>query len=296
MAESHSRQRVARHRPDDAEEVVQPSHPLGQLRLAQDPAAAQPGESITLRQTAGRDELRAEGGGHRRRVLKEDVAVDFINQNERAGVAGNLADLLDRRRIYGNPARIVRAGDDDQSGSRRDQSSHFIDVDPIAVLEAAREAFDIGAQIFQRAKQRVVSRLFDQHFVAALDCRRHRQEIGHRGSLLRHDLIRAPDAIFRRDGLLERPVAFLVLAVERDVVRRDRQVVQIAAEYAAVRQIVAGGGVALRPGYVNAVFHLAPPEIDRVYKIYKIAFLPPHLVNLVNPVYFRDFRAPLIAT
>jgi hypothetical protein len=28
-------------------------------------------------------------------------------------------------------------------------------------------------------------------------------------------------------------------------------------------------------------------EIDRIYKIYRIDFLPPHPVNLVNPVYFQ---------
>src|SRR5262249_61361767 len=102
MAESPRRQRVARHRADDAEEVVEPSHPLGQLRLAQDPAAAQPGESITLRQTAGRDELRAESGGHWRRGLKEDVPVDFLNQDPRARVAGKVAHVPDRRPVYEN--------------------------------------------------------------------------------------------------------------------------------------------------------------------------------------------------
>src|SRR5215475_14682163 len=106
MAESRRRQSVARHRADHAEEVVEPSHSLGQLRLAQDPAAAQPGESITLRQTAGRDELRAERGGHRRRVLKEDVAVNLVRQDTRAGVAGNLADLFDSRRIDHDPTWI----------------------------------------------------------------------------------------------------------------------------------------------------------------------------------------------
>jgi hypothetical protein len=35
----------------------------------------------------------------------------------------------------------------------------------------------------------------------------------------------------------------------------------------------------------------APQKIDRIYKIYRIDFLPPHLVNLVNPVYFLRFRA-----
>jgi hypothetical protein len=28
-------------------------------------------------------------------------------------------------------------------------------------------------------------------------------------------------------------------------------------------------------------------KIDRIYKIYRIDFLPPHPVNLVNPVHFR---------
>jgi hypothetical protein len=40
----------------------------------------------------------------------------------------------------------------------------------------------------------------------------------------------------------------------------------------------------------------APLEIDRIYKIYRIDFLPPHPVNLVNPVYFHCFGVPLIAT
>src|SRR5262249_31007480 len=103
MAESRRRKRVARHRADHAQEGVKPSHFLAQPRLPQDPAAAKPGESITLSQTAGRDELRAERGGHRRRVLKEDVAVNLVSQDARAGVAGNLADLLERRRIDRNP-------------------------------------------------------------------------------------------------------------------------------------------------------------------------------------------------
>jgi hypothetical protein len=30
----------------------------------------------------------------------------------------------------------------------------------------------------------------------------------------------------------------------------------------------------------------APQKIDRIYKIYRIDFHPPHLVHLVNPVYF----------
>jgi hypothetical protein len=48
--------------------------------------------------------------------------------------------------------------------------------------------------------------------------------------------------------------------------------------------------------HAGEIFSLSPPEIDRIYKIYRIGFLPPHLVNLVNPVYFHDFRASLIAT
>jgi hypothetical protein len=31
-------------------------------------------------------------------------------------------------------------------------------------------------------------------------------------------------------------------------------------------------------------------KIDRIYKIYRIDFLPPHPVNLVNPVYFLRRR------
>jgi hypothetical protein len=31
-------------------------------------------------------------------------------------------------------------------------------------------------------------------------------------------------------------------------------------------------------------------KIDRIYKINRIDFLPPHLVNLVNPVYFLRRR------
>src|SRR5262245_54041335 len=38
---------------------------------------------------------------------------------------------------------------------------------------------------------------------------------------------------------------------------------------------------------------ISPPKIDRIYKI---DFLPPHPVNLVNPVYFHRFMASLIAT
>jgi hypothetical protein len=31
-------------------------------------------------------------------------------------------------------------------------------------------------------------------------------------------------------------------------------------------------------------------KIDRIYKVNRIDFLPPHLVNLVNPVYFLRRR------
>src|SRR5262245_13420217 len=34
-----------------------------------------------------------------------------------------------------------------------------------------------------------------------------------------------------------------------------------------------------------------PQKIDRLYKIYRIDLLPPHPVNLVNPVYFHCFWA-----
>jgi hypothetical protein len=35
-------------------------------------------------------------------------------------------------------------------------------------------------------------------------------------------------------------------------------------------------------------------KIDKVYKIYRIDFLPPHPVNLVNPVYFqRSFHVAM---
>jgi len=36
----------------------------------------------------------------------------------------------------------------------------------------------------------------------------------------------------------------------------------------------------------------APLKIDRIYKIYRIDFLSPHPVNLVNPVYFHGFWTP----
>src|SRR5262249_42692192 len=133
-------------------------------------------------------------------------------------------------------------------------------IDPIAVLEAAREAFDRGAEIAERAEQRLVRWLLQQHFVAAFDHRRQRQEIGHRSSLLRHDPIRA-HAIFRGDSILERRVAFVVRPVELNIILSDRKVVQIAAEYAAVGQIVAGPGLGFRPGNVNAVFHSYSPKI-----------------------------------
>src|SRR5688572_28713001 len=149
--ERRRRQRVAWHRAGDAEQIVQSSAFLGQLRLAQYPSAAQSAQPVTFRQAAGRYELRAKRGGHGRRVLKEDVAVDFITQSARACVAGDLSDFPERCRLDGDAARVVGAGNNDQSGSRGDRAFHFINIDTIAVLDAALEAFDLGAQIFQRA-------------------------------------------------------------------------------------------------------------------------------------------------
>ena len=81
--------------------------------------------------------------------------------------------------------------------SRRDRAPHFRRVQRVAVLFAAREPLHLRADIARRIHQQPVGRMLDQHLVARLQQRRHRQVIRHRRARRRHHAIRV-HAVFAR--------------------------------------------------------------------------------------------------
>ena len=138
--------------------------------------------------------------------------------------SSQFADLLQRFLLDGHAAGVVRAGDDDQPGARRDEVPQFLRINLVAVFKAARKPLHVRAQVNRRRQDRLVHRLLDQHFVAAFDDGCHRQKIRHRSPLRGDDLF-GRHAILCGDQFHQRSIALMVRPVHRYVIERDCQIV-----------------------------------------------------------------------
>src|SRR5689334_14676577 len=102
------------------EEIVQQPHPFREFSLREYPTTSQSTQTKSLRQTTRHDKLFAKMKTRPRRLFKQRLHVNFINQHARTYASRYLADLLHRRILNQHTARIVKARDDDQFGLRSD--------------------------------------------------------------------------------------------------------------------------------------------------------------------------------
>ena len=184
----------------------------------------------------------------------EDVAVNFVDQHVRADGRGEFTDARHGARVDGDTAGIVRTGKDDELGARRDLGRDFVGIDCMTILEATGEAHDARAEEIGGGEHAFVGWRLEENLVTGREERRHHEGVGHRGARRDGDHV-GRDAVAGGDGFAQRRVTLGVGAVEDEVGRREREIAEAAAENAAIRQIVAGGGVALCPSHVDAGFH-----------------------------------------
>ena len=157
-----------------------------------------------------------------------------------------------RERRVGDPdaARVVEVGDHDGARRGGDRPRHRRRVDLEAVLEAALEAADPGAEVAGGGEQRLVGRVLDQHLVVRLEERRERQVVGHRRADREHHVL-GRDAAPPRQALQERCVAVDARAVDLEVGERDRKLRQRVGRDVALDQVEARLRVELRPLHVD---------------------------------------------
>src|SRR5437764_14164450 len=80
----------------DADQVIEWPHAFGELRLSEDPAAAETAQTVHLGEAVGRDELRSEMN---RTPARRDggVKVDFVDHHARTDPPGKLSDRAQLR-------------------------------------------------------------------------------------------------------------------------------------------------------------------------------------------------------
>ena len=80
-----------------AVKIIQAVHLQREIRLRQDPAAAQTADAINFGQTAGDYELRSEMKRCSRRVLVNCIQINFIDEHKRADAPRNITDFSQDR-------------------------------------------------------------------------------------------------------------------------------------------------------------------------------------------------------
>src|SRR6516164_11858669 len=112
-----------------------------------------------------------------RAISVDTLEIYLVDQHTRAMCFGNLANRLNSRFIRIRTSRIVQIGDDDQLCSWRDIALDFSRLDTKIILKAPLKAAQRSAQILRGRFQQFVSWMFDQHLVAGIERRCHRQMI-----------------------------------------------------------------------------------------------------------------------
>src|SRR5258708_25579807 len=95
-----------------AEQIVQAPDLAREIGLRQNPPAAQPAQSVNLRQTAGGNELAAQVKSRARREREYGVKIDFIDQDLDAGLPREGAEFAKRVFVRARARPIVQIGDD----------------------------------------------------------------------------------------------------------------------------------------------------------------------------------------
>ena len=240
------------------EQIVHPPHGARQLRLRQNPPAAQPAHPVHLRQAAGHHELRAQVERRSRRILVHRVQVDLVHQHPRAHAARDLPDLAQHALPRQHARWIVQIRHHNQLRPRRDRPPHRLRIHRVPALMRARKPLHHRAHVLQRVHQQPVRGMLDQHLVSRLQQRRERQVVRSRSPRRRHHAIRV-HPVPAGDRAFQRRVAVAVVAIDLE----RRQLPQLAERkraHPAGRQIEPGATLRLRPMHVLRLFmcHRAP--------------------------------------
>jgi hypothetical protein len=135
-----------------------------------------------------------------------DVEVDLVDDHCDPALLRDAGELSQLPCGRDDARRVVRRREHDDARTGGEGALDAPGIDPPAVLEAPLEPRHAGAEHRRGGRERVVARLFEQHFIARLDERRERQEVGS-GAPDRRRHVPGKDAVSRRDRLDERPVA-----------------------------------------------------------------------------------------
>ena len=131
-----------------------------------------------------------------------------------------------------------------------------VEVEPEAILGNPIDLPDVRAEELCGGQHRRVSRLFENHFVAGCNQRRHRKEVSHRRPAGGDDHV-GSDAVSAGNRLAQRSVAIVACAIEFEVADGQRQAVEAEMRNLARREVVAHWLLVLKPVHVIGL-HRSP--------------------------------------
>ena len=203
-------------------QIADPLREGNHRRRPEDPPGPQPVEPVGLRQAVGRQHVRPRVHARLGTAAEEAFQVHLVHQQIRLHAGEQRRHRAQRGHRNPRARRVVQVGDDRKSRLRRHERREAIEIDRVAVLEAAIEPPHAVAERPRDFQQRFVRRPLDDHFraaAAAVQRREARQPVGVAGAARhrKHPIERR--AVARRDRLAQRRIAVLHRQC-RDEIRR----------------------------------------------------------------------------
>src|SRR5271170_1143487 len=148
------------------EEIVEPPNPRRELRLGEDPSAAQAAQSVGLSEAAGDDELASEVERRWDGRVMEGFQIDLIDEDARSNFVRQFSDRAQALLAGESAGGIVQVAEHDQARLRGQVSRYFFRIECILVLDAALKTAHGRAEVKSSAQDRIVSRLFNKHLLS----------------------------------------------------------------------------------------------------------------------------------
>src|SRR5215472_182869 len=150
-------------------EVNDLPHPADHAGIGENPAAANSAQAVSLGQAAGDNEVGTEMESGSPRAIEQGLKVDFVDEYACAHFGCHLADLPHGFVIGERAAGVVKIAEDEEARFRGDFAFEFSEPDAEAVIGAAFEAGNVGAEMIEYRQERIVGGAFNQDLIARTD-------------------------------------------------------------------------------------------------------------------------------